>query len=298
MAQENAIDMGLVVDNYKILSSLLKADLEKEYNEKRIKGTEYADVYNNLMDKVLNLAMASPESAANIGLIQAKTVDTIADTKIKTDHSAIDLQTKQQQLILLNEQIEQVKCEVEKCNAQTALIEAQEADQKYVTQYIRPEELSTAKFKAQLTEAQKEDQVYVTNYIRPAEQSLTSNKAGLTAAQQQDQEYVTQSIRPEELDLKQQQVLLEQERVNVQKKEVMLKDEQINLTKKQIEGFCLNAYGKALDAATNALGMAFAAGVATDLPSWVGEAGTVFNSLKNCVISNTTVVAEVVDEDE
>ncbi len=53
-------DMIGVTDAYKTLTGLAKADLTKEFTAGRIKGTEYADTYQALMNTCLQLAMDAP----------------------------------------------------------------------------------------------------------------------------------------------------------------------------------------------------------------------------------------------
>ena len=53
-------DMGQVMTNFRVMGGEVSRILEKEYNDKRIKGTEYADVFNKLMSQALNLAFESP----------------------------------------------------------------------------------------------------------------------------------------------------------------------------------------------------------------------------------------------
>ena len=55
-----AYDMTQVVDAYKTLTGLVRMDLEKELSAGRIKGTEYADTYQALMNTCLQLAMDTP----------------------------------------------------------------------------------------------------------------------------------------------------------------------------------------------------------------------------------------------
>jgi hypothetical protein len=55
-----AYDMAQVVDAYKTLTGLVRMDLEKELSAGRIKGTEYADTYQALMNTCLQLAMDTP----------------------------------------------------------------------------------------------------------------------------------------------------------------------------------------------------------------------------------------------
>ena len=79
--------MREVVVNYKRLAGQIKKELDEQFDAGKIKGTEYADVFNKLMSQALNHAFESPLRDAQV------------------------LQTKEQ----------------------TELIEAQKADQEYVT---------------------------------------------------------------------------------------------------------------------------------------------------------------------
>jgi hypothetical protein len=55
-----AYDIAQVVSTYKTLTGLVRSDLEIELQANRIKGTEYADTYQALMNTCLQLAMETP----------------------------------------------------------------------------------------------------------------------------------------------------------------------------------------------------------------------------------------------
>ena len=63
-----AYDMDEVKDVYEKLTALSKTDLLEEFKARRIKGTEYADVFNSLMGASLQLAMDAPYKSAQIDI--------------------------------------------------------------------------------------------------------------------------------------------------------------------------------------------------------------------------------------
>jgi len=63
-----AYDMDAVKTAYSDLTELVKIDLNEQFEKKRIKGSEYADVYNNIMNTALQLAMDAPAKAAQIDI--------------------------------------------------------------------------------------------------------------------------------------------------------------------------------------------------------------------------------------
>ncbi len=60
--------MDAVKTAYSDLTELVKADLDEQFSKKRIKGSEYADVYNNIMNTALQLSMDAPAKAAQIDI--------------------------------------------------------------------------------------------------------------------------------------------------------------------------------------------------------------------------------------
>jgi hypothetical protein len=55
-----AYDIAQVVSTYKTLTGLVRGDLQIELDANRIKGTEYADTYQALMNTCLQLSMETP----------------------------------------------------------------------------------------------------------------------------------------------------------------------------------------------------------------------------------------------
>ena len=53
-------DIKQVRDIYRQLTDDIKADLDREYKSGKLKGTDYANVYANLMNTALQLAFESP----------------------------------------------------------------------------------------------------------------------------------------------------------------------------------------------------------------------------------------------
>jgi len=98
-----AYDMSEVQSAYKSLTGLVKIDLEVEFSSRRIKGTEYADVYNSLMGTALQLAMSAPEKgtaaelAAKDLLLKDKELE-LGEKKLELMQAQIDLETEKLKL--------------------------------------------------------------------------------------------------------------------------------------------------------------------------------------------------------
>jgi len=62
------MDLSKTTEAYTTLTNLVKTDLNELWESKRIKGTEYADVYSALMNTCLQLAMDAPAKEAQTKL--------------------------------------------------------------------------------------------------------------------------------------------------------------------------------------------------------------------------------------
>ena len=74
------IDLKRVIDTYDVLSAKVKNDLNDEFKKGRIKGTEYANVYSNLMGIILQLAFQTPEQDRKACLLDAQRENVIRST--------------------------------------------------------------------------------------------------------------------------------------------------------------------------------------------------------------------------
>jgi len=219
-------DMKQVLLNYKMLAGEIKRELDIQFDDGRIKGTEYADVFNKLMDRALNLAFETPAKDAQV---------------IQID-------------------------------AQTDLINAQERDQTYVTEQIRPIEqqakqceVDLCKAKTDLTQAQAQDQEYVTQHIRPIEMNLKSEQLALERTKNEiAQEELL--IKKEELLLKKEELDIARQKLRLAEKDVLYKDAMIRFTDRQTEGFDDHKKQKMLDIQMNAWAMMFSSGLMYEVP--------------------------------
>jgi len=69
-----AYDIEQVKTVYDELTAKVKADLDKQFNKGRLKGTDYANVYSTLMNTCLQLAFEAPMKEAQIGLIKEQQI--------------------------------------------------------------------------------------------------------------------------------------------------------------------------------------------------------------------------------
>ena len=114
-------DLNLVNNTYSDLAQRVKDDLDEQFSRGRIKGTDYANVYSNLMNTILQLSFQTPEQSAQIdnimedtkvkqkqeGLIDAQTKNTLEDVNVKlkqeglieaqTNDTLEDIKVKQKQ---------------------------------------------------------------------------------------------------------------------------------------------------------------------------------------------------------
>jgi hypothetical protein len=221
-----AYDIAEILKMYKGLAGQVKVDLGKEFSEGRIKATEYADVYNRLIERVLTLSFESPSKEA--GQLQSE--------------------------------------------AQTLLIEAQTADQEYVTQNIRPEEKKLASDKVLQTQAQTTllkaqaaDQTYVTNFIRPEELAIAKENLEIKGKELliAGQKY---QLLLEETDIKKEELKIAEQKLLLAKADIPYKEAQTAFTNRQIEGFEDQKKQKMLDIQLNAWSMMFSSGLMTSNP--------------------------------
>jgi len=88
------------------LSTALKTELDLQFTNRRIIGSEYANAYTQLMDTVLKLAYGDQQAQASIELTGAQVAAQNADASFKAEQGA-DLTAKRQPSIdLMNAQKE------------------------------------------------------------------------------------------------------------------------------------------------------------------------------------------------
>lgn len=102
-------DISLVNSVYDDLSSKVKTDLDEQFNRGRIKGTDYANVYSQLMNQILQLAFQTPLQSAQIDNINKDLETKDAQEKLieaQTQNQLEDIKVKQEQEKLINAQTE------------------------------------------------------------------------------------------------------------------------------------------------------------------------------------------------
>jgi len=171
-----AYDMVEVASAYSTLSKLVKADLDVEFEEGRIKGTEYANVYNQLMSNVLQLSMQAPTLGKQVEVAdkdielkdkQIEKIDkdiqlvdseitlkacqeeltcaqkdkTLSDTIITQEQSSADLIIKDKEALIKDEQVKLTK--IQTLNGEKDLL-------------VKDEDIATAQEQQQLYSRQRE----------------------------------------------------------------------------------------------------------------------------------------------
>jgi hypothetical protein len=116
-----AYDIQQVLEVFDSLSSKVKEKLDEQYNNGRIKGSDYANVFNNLMNTILQISIDVPLKDSQI-----KNQD--KDLEIKDKQLEIynkDLELKDKQLIQMDKEIELANSKVEYTKAQQEFIDRQ-----------------------------------------------------------------------------------------------------------------------------------------------------------------------------
>ncbi len=134
-----AYDLGNVALTFAALSKMVDAKLAAEYETGRIKGTEYADVFNKLMQQILQLSFESPIKESQKALVDAQTTDQ-------------DYVTRS----IRPEELRKIQCDIQLCEANTSLVDAKTADQEYVTQNIRPIEMDLKQQELEIAETKND----------------------------------------------------------------------------------------------------------------------------------------------
>jgi len=216
-----------VIVNYQLLAGQIKKELDEQFDTGRIRGTEYADVFNKLMAQAMQHAFESPIKDEQIAQTQSQT-------------ALIDAQRTDQEYVtnyIRPQEKSKIQCEIDLCEAQIELTTAQASDQRYVTQHIRPTE-------AQIKERELE--------IAEAKVQIAIKEVG---------------IKEQELRIKMVELDIAKERLELARQDAALKEVQVRLTERQILGFDDNKKQKMLDTQMNAWGMMFSSGLLNQVPS-------------------------------
>ena len=96
-------DLQQVIETFDTLSSKVKAELDTQYSSGRIKGSDYANVFNNLMNTILQLSIDAP----------------LKDITYQNQEKDIELKTKQ--INSLDKEIELTEARIELTNAEKEL---------------------------------------------------------------------------------------------------------------------------------------------------------------------------------
>ena len=118
-----AYDMTEVMDAYDILTAQVKTDLDEQFTKNRIKGTEYADAYKNLMNTCLQLSIDVPLKGTQLEIA-------LADLALKEKQLEImeqDLLIKEQELLIKEKELILIGKQIEKIDQDILVSIAQEA---------------------------------------------------------------------------------------------------------------------------------------------------------------------------
>jgi len=237
-----AFDITQVETVYDSLTSKVKADLDEQFNNGRLKGSDYANVYAQLMQQCIQLAFQAPINEAQIQSI--------------------------------NKDLELKEAQIYEINSRKSLIDAQKDDQEYVTTYIRPTEKElniskNAEINKQIVLIQKqEDEI---------SQRITSMQIEDTIKQEQSNKDL--ELKEAQIDEINSKIVIEN---NQSTKDLEIKEQQRLLYQRQRQGFDDNLKQKMLEIQLNAWSMMFSSGMLSTSPSIItnDEASTLYNNLK------------------
>lgn len=226
-----AYDMVEVASAYSTLSKLVKADLDVEFEEGRIKGTEYANVYNQLMSNVLQLSMQAPTLGKQVE---------VADK---------DIELKDKQIEKIDKDIQLVDSEITLKACQEELTCAQK--DKTLSDTIITQEQSSADLIIKEKEALiKDEQINLT-----AAQTIIAEKDAL--------------IKDEQVKLTKIQTLNGEKDLLVKDEDIATAQEQQQLYSRQREGFDDDIRRKMLDIQMNTWGIMFSSGLLEEKPAMI-----------------------------
>ena len=219
--------MRQVIVNYNLFAGQIKKELDDQFDSGRIKGTEYADVFNKLMSQAMQYAFESP--------LKEEQVKQAIEQTLLIDAQKEDQEYVTQHIRPLEKQ--KLVCETELCYAQVDLTKAQTMDQQYVTQNIRPLEMQ----------------------IKTEELAIAREKVNIAQIETQ--------IKMEELEIRRIEIDIARQKLELARQDAALKAVQVRLTERQIQGFDDNLKQKLFDAQMNAWAMMFSSGLLETVPS-------------------------------
>ncbi len=132
-------DIAQINSVYDDLAHKIKTDLDEQFNRGRIKGTDYATVYSNLMNTILQLSFDAP----------------LKDTQVLAEQEQINVQKKQE--LLIDAQTDGVREDIKVKQKQEALIEAQTQD---ANENVILKKAQEALYRAQTDVAERQKQSY------------------------------------------------------------------------------------------------------------------------------------------
>jgi hypothetical protein len=220
-------DMRQVIVNFQLLAGQIKKELDQQFDDGKIKGTEYADVFNKLMGQALNHAFDSPLKDQQVVEMQYR-AELVKAQKDDQEYVTEFIRPLEKQKLV---------CEKDLCSAQVELTQAQAIDQEYITTNVRPIELN----------------------IKREELKIAKEKVDLIK--------IETGIAEETLRIKKVELEIAQEKLELAKQDAILKEAQVRLTNRQIQGFDDNKAQKLFDSQINSWAMMFSSGLLDQVPS-------------------------------
>lgn len=199
----------------------VKAHLQEEYNANRMRGTDYANAYIQLMTQVLDqanrYALAKAKLPLELQLLEAEITKVATDTAVATKQGALlEAQTSKElaQINMINQEVKhKLPAEVAQIQKQTALAE-------YELKYIKPRQLELANKDILL----KQNQID----LQTKELALKDKQIGLA-------EYELTKIKPKELELMAADIGLKKNQIQLGLKEIAIKEKQLPLMDKELD---------------------------------------------------------------
>lgn len=125
-------DTEQISEVFDVLVNKIKQELDDQYTRGRLKGTDYANVYSNLMNTALQLANQSPINESQVNknnediLLIKKQEELTNSQTLKTDSERnIDEEQSNKNLVIKDEQANNIRKDTEVKDAQIKFTERQ-----------------------------------------------------------------------------------------------------------------------------------------------------------------------------
>ena len=149
-------DLNQVSSAYDTLTHKVKTDLDGQYNAGRLTGSDYANVYAQLMGQCLQLAFQAPELESSVNLNNEKLLDqryvTTYIRPAEKENTDADTALKNKQIDVESAQIDKINKDIDVEERRTKIQEDQSAEDLLVKQ----QQIASGKAQEDVYERQKQ----------------------------------------------------------------------------------------------------------------------------------------------